>query len=74
MSTIKNCEELFNSNLTKQQKENLVQSNTEIYFLAIVLSPFLENLDWQIALAVTQLHLLKIWLMQEQKEYQMCNM
>lgn len=39
LSTIKDCEEFLNSNLTKQEKENLIQNNTEIYFPAIELTP-----------------------------------
>ena len=39
LSTIKDCEEFLNSNLTKQEKESLIQNNTEIYFPAIELTP-----------------------------------
>jgi CdiI immunity protein len=39
LSTIKDCEEFLNSNLTKQEKENLIQNNSEIYFPAIELTP-----------------------------------
>ncbi|AXI29774.1 MULTISPECIES: contact-dependent growth inhibition system immunity protein [Priestia] len=39
LSTIKDCEELLNSNLTKQEKEDLIQNNTEIYFPALELTP-----------------------------------
>ncbi|WP_243292655.1 contact-dependent growth inhibition system immunity protein [Bacillus sp. FJAT-47783] len=39
LSTIKDCEELLNSNLTKQEKEDFIQNNTEIYFPAIELTP-----------------------------------
>ncbi|WP_369900735.1 contact-dependent growth inhibition system immunity protein [Bacillus manliponensis] len=39
LSTIKDCEEFLNSNLTRQEKEDLIQNNTEIYFPAIELTP-----------------------------------
>ncbi|WP_375345384.1 contact-dependent growth inhibition system immunity protein [Priestia megaterium] len=39
LSTIKDCEKLLNSNLTKQEKEDLIQNNTEIYFPALELTP-----------------------------------
>ena len=39
LSTIKHCEELLNNNLTKQEKEDFIQNNTEIYFPAIELTP-----------------------------------
>jgi hypothetical protein len=39
MSTIKDCEKFLNSSLTKQEKENIIQDNAEIYFPAIELSP-----------------------------------
>ncbi|MEC1179501.1 contact-dependent growth inhibition system immunity protein [Metasolibacillus meyeri] len=44
--TIKNCEEFLNSELTKQEKENIIQNNAEIYFPAIELTP----LQWLIQL------------------------
>ncbi|MBM7602834.1 hypothetical protein JOC75_000804 [Metabacillus crassostreae] len=39
LSTIKDCEKFLNSNLTKQEKENIIQNNAEIYFPAIELNP-----------------------------------
>ncbi|QTL47260.1 MULTISPECIES: contact-dependent growth inhibition system immunity protein [Priestia] len=39
LSTIRDCEELLNSNLTKQEKENLIQKSAEIYFSATELTP-----------------------------------
>jgi hypothetical protein len=39
LSTINDCEELLNSNLPKQEKEDFIQNNTEIYFPAIELTP-----------------------------------
>jgi hypothetical protein len=39
LSTIQDCEEFLNSTLIKQEKENLIQNNTEIYFPAIELTP-----------------------------------
>ncbi|MBO2535695.1 contact-dependent growth inhibition system immunity protein [Rummeliibacillus suwonensis] len=39
LSTIKDCEKFLNSNLTKQEKEDFIQNNTEIYFSAIQLTP-----------------------------------
>lgn len=39
LSTIKDCEMFLNSNLTKQEKEDLIQNNTEIYFPAIEVTP-----------------------------------
>ncbi|MFD2657677.1 contact-dependent growth inhibition system immunity protein [Gracilibacillus thailandensis] len=46
LSTIKDCEKFLNSNLTKQEKENIIQNNAEIYFPAIELTPlqWLNNL------------------------------
>lgn len=44
--TIKHCEEFLNSELTKKEKENIIQNNVEIYFPAIELSP----LQWLIQL------------------------
>ncbi|MDA1476051.1 contact-dependent growth inhibition system immunity protein [Bacillus changyiensis] len=46
LSTIKDCEMFLNSNLTKQEKENIIQNNAEVYFLAIELTPlqWLNNL------------------------------
>lgn len=46
MVTIKRCEEFLNSELTKQEKENIIQNNAEIYFPAIELTP----LQWLIQL------------------------
>lgn len=37
--TIKYCEEFLNSDLTKQEKENIIQNNAEIYFPALQLNP-----------------------------------
>lgn len=37
--TIKFCEEFFNENISDQEKESFIKSNTEIYFLAIDLTP-----------------------------------
>ncbi|NPC94180.1 hypothetical protein HOO54_18610 [Bacillus sp. WMMC1349] len=39
LSTIKDCEKFLNSNLTKQEKENIIQNNAEVYFPAIELNP-----------------------------------
>lgn len=39
ISTIKNCEVFLNSNLTKHDKEDIIQNNAEIYFPAIKLTP-----------------------------------
>ena len=39
LSTIKDCEAFFNSNLTKQEKEDIIQNNTEINFLNIKSNP-----------------------------------
>ncbi|MBG9446403.1 contact-dependent growth inhibition system immunity protein [Cytobacillus firmus] len=39
LSTIKDCEMFLNSNLTKQEKEDFIQNNTEIYFPAIEITP-----------------------------------
>ncbi|MCR6111025.1 hypothetical protein HXA35_11830 [Bacillus sp. A301a_S52] len=39
MSTIKDCEKFLNSSLTKQEKENIIKNNAEVYFPAIELSP-----------------------------------
>ncbi|WP_110926644.1 contact-dependent growth inhibition system immunity protein [Bacillus massiliglaciei] len=46
LSTIKDCEKFLNSNLTKQEKENIIQNNAEVYFPAIELNPlqWLNNL------------------------------
>ncbi len=35
LSTIKVCEEFLNSSLTNQEKENIIQHNTDIYFPTI---------------------------------------
>ncbi len=43
MSTIKDCERFLNSDLTEQEKENIIQNNAEVYFPAIELTP----LQWQ---------------------------
>ncbi|MGG3571851.1 contact-dependent growth inhibition system immunity protein [Bacillus gobiensis] len=37
--TIKFCDEFLNSKITKQDKENFIQTNAEIYFPAIGLTP-----------------------------------
>lgn len=37
--TIKYCEEFLNGELTKQEKEDVIQKNVEIYFPAIELTP-----------------------------------
>ncbi|MCM3667909.1 contact-dependent growth inhibition system immunity protein [Mesobacillus maritimus] len=37
--TVKYCEEFSNSDLTNQEKGNIIQSNAEIYFPAIELTP-----------------------------------
>jgi len=44
--TIKICEEFLNSNLTQQEKGNIIQSNAEVYLPAIELNPveWLTNL------------------------------
>ncbi|MGQ4665270.1 contact-dependent growth inhibition system immunity protein [Metabacillus halosaccharovorans] len=49
-STIKDCEEFLTSNLTKQEKESIIQNNAEIYFPAIELTPlqWLTNLVEQL--------------------------
>lgn len=39
LSTIKECEMFLNSKLTKQEKEDFIQNNTEIYFPAIAATP-----------------------------------
>jgi CdiI immunity protein len=39
LSTIKDCEKFLNSSLTKQEKENIIQHNAEVYFPAIGLTP-----------------------------------
>lgn len=39
LSTIRDCERFLNSNLTKQEKEDFIQDNLEIYFPAIELNP-----------------------------------
>ncbi|WP_186579833.1 contact-dependent growth inhibition system immunity protein [Aquibacillus kalidii] len=46
LSTIKDCEKFLNSSLTKQEKENIIQNNAEVYFPAIELTPlqWLNNL------------------------------
>jgi CdiI immunity protein len=46
LSTIKYCENFLNSGLTKQEKENIIQNNAEVYFPAIELTPlqWLNNL------------------------------
>lgn len=46
LSTINDCEKFLNSNLTKQEKENIIQNNAEVYFPAIELTPlqWLNNL------------------------------
>ncbi|MDQ0233545.1 contact-dependent growth inhibition system immunity protein [Metabacillus malikii] len=46
LSTIENCEKFLNSNLTKQEKEIIIQNNAEVYFSAIELNPlqWLNNL------------------------------
>ncbi|MDR4938253.1 contact-dependent growth inhibition system immunity protein [Rossellomorea marisflavi] len=46
LSTIKDCEKFLNSSLTKQEKENIIQHNAEVYFPAIELTPlqWLNNL------------------------------
>ena len=46
LSTIKHCEKFLNSNLTKQEKENIIQNSAEVYFPAIELNPLqcLNNL------------------------------
>lgn len=46
LSTIKDCEKFLNSSLTKQEKENIIQNNAEVYFPAIKLTP----LQWLINL------------------------
>ncbi|MBD1381547.1 contact-dependent growth inhibition system immunity protein [Metabacillus arenae] len=52
--TINYCEEFLNSELTKQEKENIIQNNAEIYFPAIKLTPlqWLNKLVEQIKEAV----------------------
>ncbi|KYC61567.1 hypothetical protein GWJ21_14495 [Bacillus coagulans] len=52
--TIKYCDEFLNSELTKQEKENIIQNNVEIYFPAIELMPlqWLNKLVEQIKEAV----------------------
>ncbi|MDR4435256.1 contact-dependent growth inhibition system immunity protein [Bacillus tequilensis] len=37
--TIKFCEEFINENMSDQEKESFIKSNTEIYFPAIDLTP-----------------------------------
>ncbi|MHC5561555.1 contact-dependent growth inhibition system immunity protein [Bacillus spizizenii] len=37
--TIKFCEEFLNENISDQEKESFIKSNTEIYFPAIDLTP-----------------------------------
>ncbi|WCM17653.1 contact-dependent growth inhibition system immunity protein [Priestia filamentosa] len=37
--TIKYCEEFLSSELTEQEKENIIQNNADIYFPAIELTP-----------------------------------
>ncbi|WP_042473859.1 contact-dependent growth inhibition system immunity protein [Bacillus ndiopicus] len=44
--TIKYSEEFLNSELTKQEKEKIIQNNAEIYFPAIELTP----LQWLVQL------------------------
>lgn len=39
LSTIKDCEELLNSDVTHQEKEDFIQQNTEVYFPEIELTP-----------------------------------
>lgn len=39
LSTIKDCEELLNSDVTNQEKEDFIQQNTEVYFPEIELTP-----------------------------------
>lgn len=46
LSTIKDCEKFLNNSLTKQEKENIIQNNAEVYFPAIKLTP----LQWLINL------------------------
>ncbi|PJZ02125.1 hypothetical protein CPT06_01665 [Bacillus vallismortis] len=40
--TVKYCEEFLNSNLTKEEKEDIIKCNAEIYFPTIGLTP----LEW----------------------------
>lgn len=46
MSTIKDCEDFLNSDLTEQEKEDIIQNNVEVYFPAIEQKPlqWLNNL------------------------------
>ncbi|MCY7892048.1 contact-dependent growth inhibition system immunity protein [Bacillus vallismortis] len=37
--TVKFCEEFLNSDLTKEEKEDIIKCNAKIYFLTIGLSP-----------------------------------
>ncbi|MED3759587.1 MULTISPECIES: contact-dependent growth inhibition system immunity protein [Peribacillus] len=39
--TIRYCDEFLTSNRTKQEKENYIQTNAEIYFPAIGLTPIM---------------------------------
>lgn len=39
VSTINDCEEFLNNHLTKEEKEEFIQSNTEVYFPAIEVTP-----------------------------------
>lgn len=39
VSTINDCKEFLNSNLTRQEKEDFIKVNTEIYFPVIELTP-----------------------------------
>lgn len=52
--TIRYCEDFINSDLTKQEKESIIQNNAEIYFPAIELTPlqWLNELVEQIKEAV----------------------
>ncbi|MEW6977461.1 MAG: contact-dependent growth inhibition system immunity protein [Bacillota bacterium] len=39
LSTIRDCQDFLNSNLTIQEKESFIENNAEIYFPAISLTP-----------------------------------
>lgn len=55
--TIDHCVNFLNSNLTDHEKEKIIQTNTEIYFPAIDLSPleWLREVVYQLKLVLKEL-------------------